>query len=196
MIRDYERAQKGKRAVSKRWDKPFEKAQEKEGPNKCPNRTPITQKAEAREQTKVNICTKPPKGRLSYTPAFVAFWKAYPTDRLMSKSKAYKAWSRLDEEDQDQAFKAISAFKAECKKQGPGYRTPHAATYLNEGRFEGFLEKRAVPAGADRWADVPTAIEPARDDFWSRPDHSGLGATNGTGNGKLSAKEPNGEPQP
>jgi hypothetical protein len=180
MIRDYERAQKGREWVSRRWSKPADNTNQTKGPNRSPTTDPITQKPEARDQ-KDNTCTKPPKRRLSYSPEFEEFWRLYPTDRLMSKSETFKAWSRLDEQDREWASKAISALKAECRKQGPKYRTPHATTYLNQRRFDGLLEKPAIEVAADRWGEAPSVIEPAMDDIWATHEPPSGKAMNGSG---------------
>jgi uncharacterized protein YdaU (DUF1376 family) len=44
-------------------------------------------------------CTKPAKGRRSYPADFSEFWFEYPTDSLMSKTEAAKAFSRLTDDD-------------------------------------------------------------------------------------------------
>jgi hypothetical protein len=113
-----------------------------------------------------NPRTKPPNKRLSYPPQFEEFWMLYPTDQLMSKSKTYTAWSRLNDEDRDKAAKAVPRFKTYCREY-PAYRPCHATTFINERRFDGLLEKPALAAAAGRWGDVPEVIEPARDDFWA-----------------------------
>lgn len=83
------------------------------------------------------IRTKPARRRLSYSDAFTEFWKAYPTDELMSKSKALWGWNQLSPEEQASAFAAIPAFRAYCKSH-PDYRPVHAVRFLTEGRFDGF----------------------------------------------------------
>jgi hypothetical protein len=180
MVRDYERAQKGKEWVSKRWSKPADSANETKGPNRSPISDPITQKPEARDQ-KDNTCTKPPKRRLSYSAEFEEFWKLYPIDRLMSKIETFKAWSRLDEEDQERAGNAIPALKAECRRQGPKYRTPHATTYLNQRRFDGLLERPAIKIAADGWGETPLVVEPANEDIWTAQEPVSSRKMNGSG---------------
>lgn len=80
---------------------------------------------------------KPAKRRISYPPKFLEFWSLYPTDALMSKAAAGKAFSALSEEDQDAAIKAIPAFRAYCSAHAD-YRPVHAVRFLTQGRFEGF----------------------------------------------------------
>lgn len=80
---------------------------------------------------------KPASRRISYPPKFLEFWSLYPTDSLMSKAVAGKAFMALSEEDQDAAINAIPAFKAYCSAH-PDYRPVHAVRFLTQGRFEGF----------------------------------------------------------
>jgi hypothetical protein len=80
---------------------------------------------------------KPKRARKEYSETFEAFWKAYPTDKIMSKSEAFKSWNKLPPEGQAQAVAAIPAFKAWIKTQRD-YRTLHACRFLSQGRFQGF----------------------------------------------------------
>ncbi|MFG1202348.1 hypothetical protein V5F29_08140 [Xanthobacter aminoxidans] len=50
MMKDHARAQKGANSARKRWSQHAENKEEKEPPNRVPNRPPITQKPEARYQ--------------------------------------------------------------------------------------------------------------------------------------------------
>lgn len=50
MTKDHARAQKGQKSAKKRWSQDIDIKEEKEPPNGSPNRTPITQKPEARSQ--------------------------------------------------------------------------------------------------------------------------------------------------
>lgn len=103
---------------------------------------------------------KPAKRRISYPARFQEFWSAYPTDALMSKAAAGKAFKALSEEDQDAAINSIPAFKAYCS-QHPDYRPVHAVRYLTQGRFEGFnkaaekVESREfVAMGTPTWEAI------------------------------------------
>lgn len=51
MTKDYSRAQKGKKAVTKRWSQVSDNQEQSDRPNRSPNREPITQKPEARSHT-------------------------------------------------------------------------------------------------------------------------------------------------
>lgn len=52
MVKDRSRAEKGRKAVTKRWEQGAENLREKPQPIRSPNRTPTTQKPEARSQNK------------------------------------------------------------------------------------------------------------------------------------------------
>ena len=61
---------------------------------------------------------------------FDQFWALYP--RKTSKQSASKAFSKLKDEDQQAAINNIARLYAET----PVQFVPHAATYLNQGRWE------------------------------------------------------------
>lgn len=85
-----------------------------------------------------------PKKRTAYPEAFEAFWKAYPTDPIMSKKAAFDAWGRLSEEDRDKAGQAVPAFAKHCQAN-PDYRPVHAVRFLSQRRFDGFAGDSAAP---------------------------------------------------
>ena len=61
---------------------------------------------------------------------FDQFWSLYP--RKTSKQSASKAFAKLKDEDQQAAIDNIARLYAET----PVQFVPHAATYLNQGRWE------------------------------------------------------------
>ena len=61
---------------------------------------------------------------------FDQFWTLYP--RKTSKQSASKAFAKLKDEDQQAAINNISRLYSET----PVQYVPHAATYLNQGRWE------------------------------------------------------------
>lgn len=101
------------------------------------------------------------EGRPQYTPEFEAFWKAYPTDRNMSKKTAFQEWKKLPKAKQERAKAAAPQFMDYCKAN-PDYRAVHACRFLKEERFEGFqpqydgadfcVVKRGTPQW-DAWAN-------------------------------------------
>lgn len=122
----------------------------------------ITTNGEDREGEKTPSLKspKPAKRRISYPPKFLEFWSLYPTDALMSKAAAGKAWNALTEEDRDAAIKAIPAFRAYCSAHAD-YRPVHAVRFLTQGRFEGFNQtavkvdnRMFVAMGSPQWEAI------------------------------------------
>jgi uncharacterized protein YdaU (DUF1376 family) len=100
---------------------------------------------------------KPSKKRHSYTDGFERYWAGYPTDSLMSKLDASKAFEALPPDEQEQAIISLPAFKAYCAAR-PDYRPVHANRYISQRRFEGFLKTQTavdsrifVAAGSTIW---------------------------------------------
>jgi len=86
-----------------------------------------------------DACSPRIAGRKNYTVEFDAFWHAYPTDALMSKSKAFEKWRRLGAGDRAAAMAALPGFRAHCAND-PTYRPVHAERFLSQRRFDGFVE--------------------------------------------------------
>jgi len=85
---------------------------------------------------------------------FEAFWKAYPTDPLMSKKKAREQWQRLGAGDRAAAIRTVPAFRDLCAAR-VNYRALHAWRFLAERRFDGFaaapaIDEATVAAAKDR----------------------------------------------
>lgn len=93
------------------------------------------------EQNKSPENKKPKKNPdLNYTATFEEFWKAYPTDRIMSKSKTFVQWKKLDDADKVLAQQAVPIFLNYCK-QNPDYRPVHAERFISHRRFDGLLDQ-------------------------------------------------------
>ena len=70
---------------------------------------------------------------------FEQFWKHYP--RKVAKRAALVAFNRLTKDEQAQAVEAIEQHVAYWKLKGTETDfIPHAATWLNQGRFEDELD--------------------------------------------------------
>jgi len=70
---------------------------------------------------------------------FDEFWKLYP--RKVSKRIAQKAWQRMDKEEQEAALEALPVhIKYWRMKETDTDFIPHAATWLNQGRWEDELD--------------------------------------------------------
>ena len=88
----------------------------------------------------------PPRTREKPSADFIEFWKAYPTDPIMSRKDTNAVWVKLSPEDRAAAFAAIPAFIAYCKAN-PTYRPVHANRFLSQRRFDGF--GTASPGGME-----------------------------------------------
>jgi len=77
--------------------------------------------------------------------SFEEFWKAYPTDPLMSKKKARAEWERLPAVDRATAIRTVPAFRELCASR-VNYRPVHAWRFLAERRFDGFLQPPPIDA--------------------------------------------------
>lgn len=84
-------------------------------------------------------CPKPAAGRISYPSEFEDAWKAYPTDKLMSKKDALNAWKKLAEDDRALVARSIPAFVAHCAAN-PSYRPVHFVRYITSRRFDGMAD--------------------------------------------------------
>jgi len=77
--------------------------------------------------------------------SFEEFWKAYPTDPLMSKKKARAEWERLNLADRAAALQTVPAFRELCAAR-VNYRPVHAWRFLVERRFDGFMQPPPIDA--------------------------------------------------
>lgn len=93
--------------------------------------------------------SKPVRTRKPYPADFETFWKAYPTESGMSKFDAAKSWGRMTEEDRAAAIAAIPEFRKWAAKKGPTYPMLHAATFLNQRRYEGFVATSSAGSATD-----------------------------------------------
>ena len=81
----------------------------------------------------------------SVDDSFEKFWKAYPTDPLMSKKKARAEWERLNPADRATATQTLPAFRELCAAR-VNYRPVHAWRFLAERRFDGFMQPPPIDA--------------------------------------------------
>ncbi len=85
-------------------------------------------------------CPKPAAGRISYPPEFEEAWRAYPTDKLMSKKDGFNAWRKLADDDKAQLLRSLPAFDAYCRSD-PTYRPVHFVRYVTSRRFDGMVDE-------------------------------------------------------
>ena len=74
-----------------------------------------------------------------YSKNFEEFWKAYPTDPNMSKKMTHDIWRRMRRDEQAKAVASLPNFRAYVAGRRDNYRPVHAAKYLTERRYDGFL---------------------------------------------------------
>lgn len=111
-------------------------------PDACPLPTPtivdtnvstLSERAEGKDAPK-----EPRKARNTYTPAFEAFWKAYPSTVGQSKLDGFKAWQKLTTEQQAQAAASLPSY-AKLLRDKPTREVKHVQGYLNGRMFESFV---------------------------------------------------------
>lgn len=139
------------------------------------------QNLEARGQSISSLkaaCPKRVRTKIEYHENFEALWKAFPTDPLMSKQKAYDAWLKLSDEDRQAVFSSVPGFKTYCSSK-PDYRPVHLVRYITERRFDGFvtLERKVsssvvVHEGTPQWK--------AWDAWWRDKEGKGPPCVNGS----------------
>jgi len=86
---------------------------------------------------------KKPKIKQGYTGEFLAFWELYPPRSNHSKFLAFKAWLKLDTDEQRQAMVAIPVYARSRIGKDQEY-TKHAASWLNGKYFETVAVPRPV----------------------------------------------------
>ncbi len=92
-----------------------------------------------------------------YSEEFEAFWVGYPRKLNCSKFEASKSWDRLPDELQVQAKAAVLIFARQCAGKDEQYIC-HAATWLNQRRFETVAVPRAPVPSAPTEIDWPTVL--------------------------------------
>lgn len=114
-----------------------------------------TEKKEPLSETSSDAGPKS-KPKATYSSEFEDFWLGYPRTPNMSKSKAFDAWRKLSPEERRACATAVEPYKAFLKAKAD-HPVMHAATFINERRFEGFLEQAAA-----------AAPKPISDDDWRK----------------------------
>jgi len=112
---------------------------EAELPSECNSNPTLPLPLPLEDRNLTVSCPKPVRTRVAYPSEFEEFWKGYPTDALMSKSKAFDQWKRLSPADREKAVKSVPAFCSYVASH-PTYRAVHAERYFSERRFDGFAE--------------------------------------------------------
>ncbi len=136
MVADFARAQKGRKAVARRYTQDVEKQEETNAPNRSPSRVPITQKPEARSQKENN----PPAAEKD---RFAEWYAAYP--RHVGRGQAERAYRQaLRKLSHAELLEAAKKFSIACVGRDPQF-VPHPATWLNGERW---ADDSGPPQGA------------------------------------------------
>lgn len=131
MVADFARAQKGRKAVLKRYPQGTEIEEENATPNRYPNRSPITQKPEARSQ----------KEKDQSEDTFPDWYTAYP--KHVGRGQAEKAYRQaLKKAEPSVLLSAAQRFAVASAGKDPQF-IAHPATWLNGERW---LDDAAPPA--------------------------------------------------
>lgn len=103
---------------------------------------------------------KPKKkpAKQAYTEEFLAFWLVYPPRFNSSKFLAFKAWLRLDDDEQGQATRAAPVYARSRTGKDEEY-TAHAASWLNGKYFETIGVPRMAVPSAPVQIDWPSAVK-------------------------------------
>jgi hypothetical protein len=83
-------------------------------------------------------------GRTFYSPDFEVLWRAYDAPPNSSKLKAYEAYKKAkDIPSDDMLLLCINAYNSWLKQQKgvSPYPKCHMATWINQARWEGFMDK-------------------------------------------------------
>lgn len=133
MTKDHARAQKGRKAATKRWSQASGGVEQSEAPNRHPNRRPITQKPETRDQKK--DASHPLYG-------FDEWYREYP--HKVQRGAAERAWP-----------KARSIASAEELRSG-------LARYVASRPADRHWQNPATWLNGKGWLDVPGAMPQQR----------------------------------
>ncbi len=94
---------------------------------------------------------------------FDEFWKLYP--RKVSKRVAQKIWERMPKDEQQAALEALPVHIKywRLKETDPEF-IPHAATWLNQGRWEDELDmQEKKPPSLPWYSDEQLTMSKARE---------------------------------
>ena len=136
-------------------------------------------------QPPAKLLQKKPAKKEKYTAEFEAFWLPYPRKLNCSKLMAFRAWNRLDEDEQAQATTALPIFCRQQRGKDEQY-IPHAATWLNQKRFETVAIPCTVPSAPPQidWAKALHLFHATgrwNREFGPAPDETGYQGPAGIG---------------
>ena len=78
-------------------------------------------------------------------------WAPYPRTPVMSRERAWKAWTRAREEDRAAIVAAIPRYAAWLAQKKPDHPVLNLDTFIAQRRFAGFAESASAPAPPRRF---------------------------------------------
>jgi hypothetical protein len=158
MVKDHAKAQKGAKAAHKRWAQASEIEEESSAPNGLPNRNPITQKPEARNQkNNIRVFEAPREPRKpEREELFDRFRLAYPKrDGTQDWPKAREVFGRMVKSgtDPEAIIGGAQRYAADCRRRGVegGQYVKQARTWLNGRLWEEYGGAPSPEAPAIDW---------------------------------------------
>ena len=118
-------------------------------PNQNQNQNPSSNE----EDTSATCAAGPTARRVTYPPAFEAFWDAYPKHK--DKKAALKAWKRATKEVPNDTLVDAALAYATDENRDPQY-TKHPATWLNAGAWDDQPDQ-PTPHNISMWDYLPEA---------------------------------------
>ena len=117
-----------------------------------PTRTePVSPNGETRRESHPPV--EAPSRRVTYPPAFQAFWDAYPKHK--DKKAALKAWKQATKEVPNDTLIDAALAYAKDENRDPQY-TKHPATWLNAGAWDDQPDQ-PTPHNISMWDYLPEA---------------------------------------
>lgn len=101
---------------------------------------------------------KAKKPREGYTGEFLAFWELYPPRFNSSKFLAFKAWQKLEPDEQRQALAAAPIYARSVRSKDQEF-TKHASSWLNGKYFETIAAPKPVEQSATINIDWPAVLK-------------------------------------
>lgn len=135
MVSDFSRANKGRKAVEKRYAQTSEKAEENDGPNRSPSRSPITQRPESQKPDSSSLRSEQRAPKMVEPDGFAEFYTTFPLKK--ARPKAAKAYADALKAGFSPADMLAGARRYAAERRGEESRfTAHPATWLNQRRWQ------------------------------------------------------------
>jgi hypothetical protein len=112
-------------------------------PERRSGKPSIEPSGEPSESARAGSRRKATRAPPAYTPEFEFFWNEYPRRKGVSKAEAFAVWVVLSPADQEAAIDGAIAYARDgARQQTPERFICHPTTFLNQRRWESWLEQR------------------------------------------------------